>query len=100
MKTTLIAALAASCLLAPLALAGPAPSATVSYADLDVNSPAGRAEAVKRIETAAQRLCRHVPEPAHGGLAAMAERQECVKLTTDAAAAKLPAPVRLAQTGR
>jgi UrcA family protein len=95
MKTTVLAAFAATSLLAPIVLA-PAPglaadrTIAVSYAGLDLATPEGRAEALRRIRKATERLCRERPPEGVGVLADHLQFEDCVTQAAQAAAAKLP----------
>lgn len=104
MKTQVLAALAATCLLAPCAALADesAPSVKVSLAGADPSTPAGHAEAVKRIQNAAMHLCRDAPGDGDH-LRALLTYEACVKQSATPAIATLrpvtPA-VEVARTGR
>jgi UrcA family protein len=99
MKTTVLAAFAATSLLAPIVQA-PAlaaePKIAVSYAGLDLTTPNGRAEALRRIRKAAETLCRERPVEGVGALADHLQFQDCVKQASQDAAVKLPAQIAMA----
>lgn len=96
MKSQILAALAATCLLAPCAaLAAPAtaedasPKVSIRYDDLNLNSADGRATLESRVHAAAQKLCGQVDELDR--LANSLRVSSCMRKTTADIMAKIPA---------
>jgi UrcA family protein len=104
MKIQVLAAFAAVCFCAPVAALAdePVQSVKVSLAGADPATPAGHAEAVKRITKAAMSLCREAPGDPNR-LMAQLMFETCVKQSAAPAIASLrpvtPA-VEMARTGR
>ena len=104
MKTQVLAAFAAVCFCAPMAALAdePVQSVKVSLAGADPSTPAGHAEAVKRIQKAAMSLCREAPGDPNRLLGQMMF-EACVKESATPAIATLrpviPA-VEVARAGR
>jgi UrcA family protein len=101
MKTTVLAAFAATSLLAPAVLAPTTVPAAereiaVSYAGLSLATPAGHAEALKRIRKAAETLCRERPPEGVDALADHLQFEDCVKQASQDAVARLPAQTDVA----
>ncbi len=88
MKTLLPAAALAASLSLPLASL--AADRTVSLADLDLASNAGHAEAIHRIEKAANDVCRQIPPEGVNPLQDWLDFLDCAKAASKAAAAQLP----------
>jgi UrcA family protein len=100
-----IAAAAAFTLFSAPAFAAPAQSnletsqqATVSYADLNLETPSGQAILKARIQRAAEAVCG--PEPDSRDLAQLAPYRRCMKETVDTAVAAIPSPSNLAGTAK
>lgn len=68
--------------------------ATVSYADLDLNSADGQAILVARIHRAAEAVCG--PEPDSRDLERLLPYRRCMKQSVETAVASIPSPNRLA----
>jgi UrcA family protein len=102
MKTLVLTALAAGCLILPVpGMAAPAASADitlasrpVSLADLDLTSAAGHAEAVHRLTRAAYDICRERPTEGVAVHWDWLEYKICVRNAAVAAAAQLPPVAR------
>src|ERR1700761_9132677 len=90
-----IAALTACALAAPAA-AFAQDAKSISLAGLDLASPTGHAEALRRIALAANSVCLSIPPQGMGHGADVLKFQACVKNTTEDAVARLPQPVALA----
>jgi UrcA family protein len=103
MKTQILAALAATCLLAPMtALAAPAreegpPTAAVRYDDLNLNSADGHATLMNRVRRAAQQICG--PADSLDRLADSLRVKSCMEKTSAEIMAKLPAAAQIAGSG-
>ena len=100
MKSQLLAALAATCLIAPCAaLAAPAqsddaPRVSVRYDDLNLNSADGQATLASRVRYAAQKLCG--PADNLDRLANNMQVASCMRKTTAEIMAKIPVPAAVA----
>jgi UrcA family protein len=101
MKSQILAALAATCLLAPMtALAAPAgpgenaPTAAVRYDDLNLNTPDGHATLMSRVRHAAQKICG--PADSVDKFADAQRVRSCVNKTQAEIMAKLPAAAQVA----
>jgi UrcA family protein len=99
-----LAALAALTLIAGPALARPAQTdeaprqAKVSYADLNLNTPAGQAVLAARIRRAAEAVCG--PEPDSRDVKAVMTFDRCMKQSTDQAVASVPAASQTAGSAK
>jgi UrcA family protein len=71
---------------------------TVSYADLNVNTPDGQAVLVARIHRAAEKVCG--PEPDSRDLKRAEPYRQCTKQSVDAAVAAIPTANQLAGTAK
>jgi UrcA family protein len=96
-----VAAAAAFTLISAPALAEPARTdvettlkATVSYADLNLNTATGQAILAARIQRAAEAVCG--PEPDSRDLAQLMPFRRCMKQTLDTAIAAIPSPSNVA----
>lgn len=69
---------------------------TVSYADLNLNTPGGQAILVARIHRAAETVCG--PEPDARDLKRLPPYQACLKQSTEAAVAAIPSASQMAGT--
>jgi UrcA family protein len=101
MKSQILAALAATCLLAPCAaLAAPAnssdaaPRVSVRYDDLNLNTADGQATLASRVRYAAQKLCG--PSDELDRLANSLRVSACMRKTTADIMAQIPVPATVA----
>lgn len=104
MKSTLIAAALAFTSLTAIAPAQAddwsqrVPQIDVPYGDLNLSNPAGAQVMLRRIKSAASKVCGGYPYPAAG---TVLRYRRCVRTATDGAVAQLNAPLVTAlHTGR
>jgi UrcA family protein len=100
-----LAAMAVTVLISTPAFARPAQTdedaprqATVSYADLNLNTEKGQAILAARIHRAAETVCG--PEPDSRDLERFIPFQRCMKQTVDTAVAAIPSASHLAGSGK